>query len=126
MILSSVVLTSMLYGAGGGLLRHLIANHGIALPRWNKDSRRIELGVFHGMLLGSGAGLVLALSDHVSIIVLAVIGGFAGANLLTIKTLDMLSRRIMYTIAKSGAENERDLTKILEEAEHGDHDVGNS
>ena len=122
---SSVVLTAALFGGGGGLLRHLIVNHGIVLPRWNKVEGKLDLGLFHDMLLGSGAGVVLALSDHVSVIVLAVIGGFAGANLLTLKSLDILGRRIVYTIAKNGAANERDLDTILEEGEHGDHDVGN-
>lgn len=126
MTVSSVVLTAALFGGGGGLLRHLIVNHGIVLPCWNKAERKLDLGLFHDMLLGSGAGVVLALSDHVSVIVLAVIGGFAGANLLTIKTLDMLGRRIVYTISKSDSANERDLDKILEEGEHGDHGVGNS
>lgn len=126
MIVSSIVLTAALFGGGGGLLRHLIVNHGIVLPRWNKTERRIGLGLFHDILLGSGAGVVLALSDHVSVIVLAVIGGFAGSNLLTIKTLDLLGRRIVYTISKSDSANERDLDTILEEGEHGDHGVGNT
>lgn len=42
MIVSSVVLTAALFGAGGGLLRHLIVNHGIVLPRWNKTERKME------------------------------------------------------------------------------------
>ena len=109
----------IVYGALGGLLRHLVVQHGIVLPKKRKG--RIELGMFQGIILGSGAGLVVVAGDHISPIVLAVIGGFAGAGLLASKALDLFGR-IVYNIDNAIDTNNEGLNQILGEDTHGDHD----
>ena len=111
----------MIYGAFGGVLRHLVVHRGVQGPKKRKD--RIELGIFQDLVLGIGAGLVVVMSGHVSPVVLAVVGGFAGTGLLTSKALNLFGRQIVYTTINSNqAANRQGLDKILEEGGHVDSD----
>lgn len=85
---------SVCCGALGGFMRHLYFQHGLELPR--RRGRRLELGVVQDILMGIGAAIVVVAGDHIPPIVLAVVGGWAGASVLNVKAADLL-RPLVYT-----------------------------
>ena len=65
-------------GAAGGLVGHIVRNHGIETPaRLEKSSPPgLDLGVIRDLMLGVGGGIVFVEGASSPPIVLALIGGF--------------------------------------------------
>ncbi len=84
----------VIFGAFGGLLRHIVFTRRLNFPRkvLNTDRRWIgqQLGVFREILVGAGAGVVLVEGSHVPAVVLAILGGFGGATLLILRAHQLM------------------------------------
>lgn len=112
---------AVLFGAIGGLLRHVAQNRAVLWPRIRRAVGKrpaLDLGLFEEILLGAGAGLVLvegASGASVPPIAVAVVGGFAGASVLRRKAIELFGDEVRYNNTKEVATDVVDVDMFLQE-----------
>lgn len=121
-----------LFGAAGGLLRHIAQNRGVYWPRIRRPFLKrafLDLGLFEEILLGAGAGIVVVMGasgSPVSSIMWAIVGGFAGASVLRRKASELAGDDMRYNDNKESGTDLADLELFLREVGYTDTKPSNS